>query len=88
MVSIPVSLSYGDAVHQRQVDHHAVVTDRVAREVVSAAPHRDGQIAAAREIDRGSDVGVTAAADDRAGPAIEPRVPDPAGGVVLRVAGG
>ena len=77
----------GDRLHQRQVDHHAVVADGVARDGVTAAPDRDAEVALAREADGlGNVVGAGAARDQR-GPAVDRAVPDAARLVVALFAG-
>ena len=40
-----------DALHQREVDHEAVVTDGIARDVVPAPSDRDEQVVLASELD-------------------------------------
>src|SRR5262245_15563867 len=41
-----------DTLHWREVDHHALVADRVARHVVAAPAHGHLETVGARELDR------------------------------------
>ena len=76
-----------DVLHQREVDHEAVVADGIARDVVSASSDRDEQVVLARELDGLDDIFGRRAAGDQRGPAIDHGVPDLAHLVVARVAG-
>ena len=53
-----------DAAHPREVDHHAVVADCRAGDVVPAAAHRQGQVVLPREVHGGDDVGHAGTHDD------------------------
>jgi hypothetical protein len=72
---------------QRQVNHEAPIADRVTRDVVATAAHRDEQIVGAGELDRRDDVGHSGAADDERRVFVDHRVPDFAGRFVGGSAG-
>jgi hypothetical protein len=76
-----------DAVHRAEVDEHAALDRREAGDAVAAALHGDLEARAAREPDRGDDVGCAGAAHDEVGPGVvEHAVPACAGVVVAGVA--
>ena len=75
------------AAHRREIDHHAVVADRVARDVVAATADRDRQVVLAGERDRVEHIVRAPAADDHGRAAVDHRVPHRASGVVGLVAG-
>ena len=75
-----------DALHQRQVDHQAVIADGIARDVVPAPSDRDEQTILAPELDGLDDIFRRRAAGDKRGPAVNSGVPDLANLVVARVA--
>jgi hypothetical protein len=76
-----------DPLHRRDVDHDAAVADREPDHAVTAAAHRQRQLALARVPDRRRDVGRRSAAGDDLGAAIDHRVEHSAGVLVARVAG-
>ena len=71
--------------HGRQIDHHAVVADGVAGDVVAAAADRGREPVLARERDGGHDVRRSPAAGYHGRMAIDHGVPDRAGAVVAIV---
>jgi hypothetical protein len=75
-----------DALHQREVDHEAVVADGIARDVVPAPSDRDEQVVLARELDGLDDIFRRRAARDQRGSAVDHGIPDLAHRVVARVA--
>ena len=52
----PLDRVDGDLTHETQVDHHPVITDRMAGDVMAAAADRNGQPGGDRELDRSGDV--------------------------------
>ena len=60
-----------DAFHEREVDHHAAVRDRLTGHVVPAASHRDLESSAAGEGERADHVGCASAARDQQGPLVD-----------------
>ena len=74
------------ALHQREVDHQAVVAAAEARAIVAAAPDGDEQALVAAEVHRGDDVGDVHAARDQARPLVDHAVVQRTGGVVVGVA--
>jgi hypothetical protein len=76
----------GHAAHAGQVDHQPVVAQGAARNVVAAAAHRQRQAVVARKRHAGEHVGSAGAAHDQRRTAIDHRVPDRPGSVILRVA--
>ena len=75
-----------DALHARQVEHQAAVTDGLAGDVMPTAPYRDEQVVLACELHRGDDIGRAGAAGDQRRPVVDQRVPDGAGLVVAGIA--
>jgi hypothetical protein len=73
--------------HERQVDHHAVVGDGVAGDGMTAATDGDAQVLLAREAHGGGDVVGAGAARDERGPAVDRAVPHAPGFVVALLAG-
>jgi hypothetical protein len=71
--------------HQRQIDHDAVVAGARAGHVVSAAPHGQRQPVLAGEPDRGEDVGTTPAPGHQGRVPVDGAVPNAARAVVLLV---
>ena len=67
-----------DAAHRRQVDDEAAVAARVARGAVPARPDGDLEPAVPPEADRGRHVGRASWPQDRRGPQVVHRVPQPA----------
>ena len=74
-----------DALHQLQIDEHAAVADRVARETVASATHGDWQARITCEGERRDDVGRACAAGNRGRTPIDYPVPHLAHRVVTRV---
>lgn len=75
-----------DALHQREVDHEAIVADGIARNVVPAPSDRDEQVVLAPKFDGLHDIFRRRAAGDQCGPAVYHGVPDLSYFVVVRVA--
>ena len=75
-----------DALHRAQVDHDAAVGRREAGDAMTASPHGDLEVLAARELDRAQHVRDPGAAHDERGPAVVRTVPDRARLVVTRIA--
>ena len=73
------------ALHRRQIDDYAVVAYRFPRDVVPAAPDRDGQVLLDAELQRCQHIGDPRAAGDHRRPLIDHPVVHPAGDVVARV---
>src|SRR5205814_5514975 len=76
---------YPDALHRRQVDHHAVVADGIPRYAMAAALDGDHEIVVTCEVDRRDHVRDAGAAGDDRGAAVDHPVEDGACGVVARV---
>ena len=76
-----------DPLHERQVDHDAVVARRVPRRAVPATAHRGQQLVLTCEVDGRDDVRGTGAARHDRGTLVDHRVPYAPSGVVVRVAG-
>lgn len=74
-----------DALHQRQIDHEAVVADGIARDIVSAPSDRDDKVVLARELDSVNYIFRRRAAGNQRGLAVDHGVPDMACLVVGRV---
>ncbi len=80
---------HAHAVHGREVDHHAVVAGREARDAVAAAADGDRQVVAPCKADGCDHVGRAGAADDERRPvAVVGAVPDATGFLVARVGRG
>src|SRR5512143_3463936 len=75
-----------DALHQRKIDHEAVVTDGIARDVVSTPSNRDKEVVLAREPDGLDNIFRRRAAGDQPRPAVDHGVPNLAYLVIARVA--
>ena len=65
-----------DGAHRRQVDKEPALANRVAGNVVATAAHRHEQTVVAGKTHRPHHVACTAAAHDRARPAVDHGVPD------------
>lgn len=75
------------ALHEAQVEHHAIVADGTAGDVVTAAAHRDLEAAFDGEAKRIDDVSGSQAARDDGRASIDHAVVHPPRGVVAVVAG-
>ena len=73
---------HADALQPTQVDDQAAVTQRLAGDVMAAAPDGGQEVVRAAEFHRPEDVGDPGAADDEAGVLIHHRVIEPACGVI------
>ena len=62
--------------HLREIDHQTPIADRITRDVMAAAPHRDQQTVVAGKIDGVNDVGRLSASNDKTGLPIDHRIPD------------
>ncbi len=71
--------------HRRQIDHHPIIADGTAGDIVAAASNRKQRPRFAREIDCGAHVGCTGAPHDDGGPPVDHCVPDTACGAVTLV---
>ena len=65
-----------DGAHAGHVEQQAVVAERVAGDIVSAALDRQEQAVLAGEVDRADDVGDAGRLDDQAGVLVDHPVPD------------
>jgi hypothetical protein len=72
---------------ETEVEDHAVVASGEPRDAVTAAPHRDHELALPRKADRSGDVVAARRPHDQRRPAVDHAVPDPARRVVVGVAG-
>jgi hypothetical protein len=75
------------ALHAREVDHEAALTDRMTSDAMAPAADRDEQVVGAGELDGRDDVGHSGAADDERRAPVDHAVPDFAGGLVAGVHG-
>ena len=75
-----------NALHERQVDHQAVVDRGATRDVVAASPDGDLELLIARQLHGISDVGQTAAAGDERRPLVDESVMDLPGFVITCLA--
>jgi hypothetical protein len=71
-----------NALHLGQIDHHGVICDREARDVVATTAHADLEAGAAGESDGLGDVIGRSAAHDQRRPPVNHPVVDPAGVLV------
>ena len=71
-----------DRLHQRKIDQQTTITDRVAGDVVAAAPHRKQKLRVPRELYSLDDIGSAHALRDDRRAAVDHRVPDGTGGFV------
>jgi hypothetical protein len=76
-----------DLLHHREVDDHSIVTKGLARDVVAAPAHGNGQVVTLGELEGALDVRRRPAARDQGGMLVDHRVEQGAGRVVVRVAG-
>ena len=71
--------------HQREVDHQAVVANRLAGDAMSTAPHGNKHAKSAREVDRVDNVGSPGAPDDERWAFVDGRIPNPSYPIVVGV---
>jgi hypothetical protein len=76
------------AVHQREVNHQDMVSDRFAGDAVPASAHADGDVIFAGEADRSHDVRDAVGADDSCRVTVDHAVPDATSLVVFLITGG
>ena len=71
-----------DRLHQRKIDQETSIADRVAGDVVAAAPHREQKLRVPRQLNSLDDVGSAHALRDDRRAAVDHRVPNGTGGFV------
>ena len=71
--------------HARQVDDHAVITDGIAGDVVTAPAHGHQKLMGGGELDGGDDIGHACAADNESGPTVDHAVKHLTRGLIARI---
>ena len=75
------------AVHQGKVNHHAAITDRIARHIMASAADANRKARILGVADRCGNIRGIAASYDQCGPPVDHRIPDAAQGVIVGVRG-